>query len=198
MNKQTKLMLSGFASLCLIALPCAAQGRGASQGHGMGSGAASSGSHEPMGMGGGMGGDMSNGHGPSGASTNAHSSSAGGPKTAGELLSQNTKLSSNLQSLLPAGTDVQTASQGFKNLGQFVAAVHVSHNMGIPFDCLKADMTATAVPAGTTCAAGTGTNSKPMSLGASIGALKPDMSKSDATTAAKEGEHQAHDDLSQS
>lgn len=192
MNKQTKMLLSGVASLYLIALPCVAQGRGAGQSHGAGAGGAAS--HEPMGM----GGAISSGHGSSDVTTNAHSSSADGPKTAGELLSKNTKLSSNLQSLLPAGTDVQTASQGFKNLGQFVAAVHVSHNLGIPFDCLKADMTATAAPAGTTCAAGTGTNSKPMSLGASIGALKPDMSKSDATTAAKEGEHQAHDDLSQS
>src|SRR5260370_8966675 len=49
-------------------------------------------------------------------------------------------LSARLQSLLPAGTNLQTAAQGFKNLGQFVAAVHVSHNLGIPFDQLKAQM----------------------------------------------------------
>ena len=32
------------------------------------------------------------------------------------------------------------ASEGFKNLGQFVAAVNVSHNLGIPFDQLKTNM----------------------------------------------------------
>ena len=35
---------------------------------------------------------------------------------------------------------MQTAADGFKNLGDFVSAVHVSHNLGIPFDALKAQM----------------------------------------------------------
>lgn len=61
-------------------------------------------------------------------------------KTADELLTQNTKLSSNLQELLPAGTNVQDAAKKFDNLGQFVAATHVSHNLGIPFDQLKSEM----------------------------------------------------------
>lgn len=61
-------------------------------------------------------------------------------KTADELLTQNTKLSSNLQELLPAGTNVQDADKGFDNFGQFVAATHVSHNLGIPFDQLKSEM----------------------------------------------------------
>ena len=57
-----------------------------------------------------------------------------------EKLSDNTKLADKLQGLLPSGTNLQTAAHGFKNLGQFVAAVHVSHNLGIPFDQLKAKM----------------------------------------------------------
>jgi len=61
-------------------------------------------------------------------------------KTADELLTQNTKLSSNLQELLPAGTNVQDAAKGFDNFGQFVAATHVSRNLGIPFDQLKSEM----------------------------------------------------------
>src|SRR5207249_9367245 len=73
--------------------------------------------------------------------SSAHDTSAGGPKTASQQLSHNTKLSGKLQGLLPAGTNLQQASQGFKNLGQFVAAVHVSHNLGIPFAQLKAKMT---------------------------------------------------------
>lgn len=69
------------------------------------------------------------------------SSSVAGNKTAGELLQQNTKLTSNLQGLLPSGTNIADAAKGFDHLGQFVAAVHVSHNLGIPFDQLKSEMT---------------------------------------------------------
>jgi hypothetical protein len=65
---------------------------------------------------------------------------SGSGKTPGELLQQNTKLSENLSKLLPAGTDLQSAAYGFKNLGEFAAAVHVSHNLGIPFADLKAKM----------------------------------------------------------
>lgn len=75
-----------------------------------------------------------------GAQAGTDRSAASGGKTAGELLQQNTKLSENLGKLLPAGTDLQAAAAGFRNLGEFVAAVHVSHNLGIPFADLKADM----------------------------------------------------------
>lgn len=66
--------------------------------------------------------------------------SSSGEKTTSDLLTQNTKLSSNLQGLLPTGTNLQDAAKGFDHLGQFVAAVHVSHNLGIPFDQLKTKM----------------------------------------------------------
>jgi formiminotetrahydrofolate cyclodeaminase len=78
--------------------------------------------------------------------TRAASSSKGeatkaGRKTPGELLAQNKKLSDKLTALLrqqnPPVTDLQAASQGFTALAQFVAAVHISHNLGIPFDQLK-------------------------------------------------------------
>src|SRR5512136_1599780 len=118
---KTRLILSILATL---ALPVYAQHGG---GHGGG---------PPSGIG------NSHASGPS-SSSSTHGNSgkmdtASGPKTPSELLAHNTKLSSKLQSLLPPGTNLQTASQGFKNLGQFVAAVHVSHNLGIPFDQLKA------------------------------------------------------------
>jgi hypothetical protein len=109
-----------------------------------------------------------------------HSSSASdnhsGAKTPDQLLAQNTKLSSKLQSLLPAGTNVQQAAQGFKNLGQFVAAVHVSHNLGIPFDQLKAKMIGPPTE----------------SLGKAIHALKPDTN---STEESKKGEKQAKQDI---
>lgn len=96
-------------------------------------------------------------------------------KTPEQLLSQNTKLSSRLQSLLPAGTSAQATASGFKNLGQFVAAVHVSHNLGIPFSQLKTEMV------------GSG-----MSLGKAIHELKPDVN---ARSEVKVAKKQAKEDL---
>jgi hypothetical protein len=55
-------------------------------------------------------------------------------------LQRNTNLASKLQSRLPAGTDLTLAAAGFRNLGQFVAAVNVSNNLGIPFSQLKTRM----------------------------------------------------------
>jgi hypothetical protein len=57
-----------------------------------------------------------------------------------QKLLKNTKLASKLQSRLPAGTDLMTAAKGFKNFGQFNAAVNVSHNLGISFTELKTRM----------------------------------------------------------
>lgn len=48
---------------------------------------------------------------------------------------------SHLQPPLPAGTSLQAAASGFKNEGQFIAALHLSHNLSIPFSQLKAEMT---------------------------------------------------------
>jgi hypothetical protein len=95
-----------------------------------------------------------------------------------DLLTQNKRLSSRLQSLLPEGTNVQDAAKGFKNLGQFVAAVHVSHNLGIPFDHLKQSVLAN------------GDN-----LGKAIHELNPKMSKKDAKAAAKKARRQANVDF---
>ena len=85
------------------------------------------------------------------ASTTTTTTATGGGKTTttsttGTLtptqqkLQRNTNLASKLQSRLPAGTDLMAASAGFRNLGQFVAAVNVSNNLGIPFSELKTRM----------------------------------------------------------
>ncbi len=107
-----------------------------------------------------------------GASSNTNS----GQKTPGELLTQNTKLASKLQGLLPPKTDPQTAASGFKNLGAFVSAVHVSHNLDIPFSDLKGKLT--------------GPHAE--SLGKAIHDLKPDA---DAKAEVKKAKHEADDDL---
>jgi hypothetical protein len=41
---------------------------------------------------------------------------------------------------MPRGTDLMEAAEGFRNLGQFVAAVNVSNNLGLNFDKLKIAM----------------------------------------------------------
>lgn len=92
------------------------------------------------------------------------------PPTAGELVAHNPQLAARLQTLLP-GADLQVASSGFSNLGQFVAAVHVSENLGIPFDQVKAKMV--------------GEN---LTLGDAIQALRPEA---DADAAAGRAEGQA-------
>jgi hypothetical protein len=69
---------------------------------------------------------------------------------------KNPKLVARLQSMLPAGLTVAQAATGFKNQGQFIAAVNVSRNLGIPFVDLKTKMV------------GQG-----LSLGQSIQALRP-------------------------
>ena len=108
-----------------------------------------------------------------------NSSTMGGQRTPDQLLTQNTQLSSKLGTLLPAGTNVQQAAAGFKNLGQFVAAVHVSKNLGIPFEDLRSKMT------------GSGSES----LGKAIHQLKPDA---DAKAEAKKAKKQADNDLRES
>src|SRR4030095_929911 len=50
---------------------------------------------------------------------------------------KNPKLVAKLQPLLPGGLSVEQAAAGFSNQGQFIAAVHVSDNLGIPFNDLK-------------------------------------------------------------
>lgn len=99
----------------------------------------------------------------------------GQKKTPDQMLEKNTGLSAKLQDLLPPGTDLQQAVAGFRNLGQFVAAVHVAYNLGIPFDQLKSQMV-----------------DAKLSLGQAIQLLKPEA---DAPAEAEEGEEQAAEDL---
>ena len=96
----------------------------------------------------------------------------------------------------PDGSAVtaQEACANFRNLGQCVAAIHVSKNLGLDFNKLACDMTLKPVTT-SMCPAGAGTSSKGMSLGASIDALKPG---SDAKTEAQKGTTQANQDMKDS
>jgi hypothetical protein len=115
---------------------------------------------------------------------NAGNSSAGTTRnsnsnsnTASKQISDHPVLASKLQSMLPAGTNMDTAAAGFRNVGQFAAAVHVSHNLNIPFDQLKSKMV-----------------DGNMSLGDAIHTLKPDLPADTAKEEIKKAEAQAKDD----
>jgi len=56
-----------------------------------------------------------------------------------EALRRNPRLAESMNDLLP-GQNLETASSGFRNLGQFVAAAQVSKNTGVPFNDLKTRM----------------------------------------------------------
>jgi hypothetical protein len=75
---------------------------------------------------------------PSRAPSNAKTSSV--TTAAPRALPKNPKLVARLQGMLPVGLTVDQAATGFRNQGQFVAAVNVSKNLGIPFSDLKAGM----------------------------------------------------------
>jgi len=134
-------------------------------------------------------------HSGSANSANAGSTNAG-KKAPDQLLMNNTKLSDNLGKLLPKGVTPQQACDGFKNLGQCVAAIHVSHNLaGLDFNALKCDMTGKAASPTATCPATT--SSKKLSLGQSITALKPDAdSKSESQKAMKQADQDIKDSSS--
>jgi hypothetical protein len=63
------------------------------------------------------------------------------PVAVPEKITANPALVARLTPLLPSGTTLANAAAGFKNQGQFIAALHVSHNLNIPFAQLKAEMT---------------------------------------------------------
>lgn len=122
------------------------------------------------------------GMGGSGAAT-AHG------QTMDQILTRNTNLATRITKLTGAAT-AQEACSNFKNLGQCVAAAHVSNNLHMSFTCLKDDMTGT--PAAQSDGCPTGTGSSKLSLGKSIQSLKP---TSDSKVESKKATQQANQDL---
>ncbi len=116
-------------------------------------------------------------HGGSHATHAGKSNAAHGPMTPAQHLQKSPQLAQKLAGLLPAGTTLDTAASGFKNFGQFVAAVHVSHNLGLSFQDVKDLMT----------------GPKHESLGQAVQSLKPGSSND----AVKQAETEAKDDLAE-
>jgi len=125
-----------------------------------------------------------------------HANAAGGhaPKAEAwqikinERFQNDAKFRARMESLLPQGMDLKTAETGFRNHGQFIAALHVSKNLGISFDQLKAKMTGVSVDA-----TGKTTNSNPISLGKAIHELRPNMPETQANQQAQRAEKQAEE-----
>ena len=96
-------------------------------------------------------------------------------------ITNNAALSSRVQTLLPNGETVSNAAAGFENQGQFIAAAHAAHNLNIPFDQLKAQMTGTSQS----------------SLGKAIQKLRPDLDGKDVKENVKLAGQQSSRDIAQ-
>lgn len=142
---------------------------------------------------GGIGGTHGNASPHSGSGNEGNSGSNSGALSGGSL-NLNSKLSANLQKMLPTGTTPQQVCGNFTHLGPCVAAIHVSHNLKIDINSLVCAMT--NKPVGTnTCPTSptTGTGSKGMSLGGAIQSLDPNAN---SKAESKKANQQAKQDLS--
>jgi hypothetical protein len=106
---------------------------------------------------------------------------------------QNKRLTALLQQngVLPKDGDVSTSCSTFKNLSDCVAALHASHNVGLDFNCVRADVTGVQTSADLSGCKGP-IGDKAVSLQDALKRLKPEA---DAKAEAKNAEKQAKDDL---
>jgi hypothetical protein len=95
------------------------------------------------------------------------------------------------QGLLSADTDLKSACQNFKSRDACVTALHVSHNLGLDFNCLKSNVTGVQTSADMSGCKGT-PGTKIMSLSSAIRAMKPEAN---AKAEEKNAEKQAREDL---
>ena len=115
--------------------------------------------------------------------------------TANEQLAANQdeerKLSLQLQALLPPKTTLRAACSGFLSLEDCVAALHVSRNLKIKYNCLKWEMTA-ARPNGDVKTCEAPPRDKALPLVKAIRVLNADA---DAKAEAKNAERRAREDI---
>jgi hypothetical protein len=97
---------------------------------------------------------------------------------AANAMERNQYLSSIVKPLVPPRTNITNAATGFKNQKDFIAALHASRNLGIPFSEIKSRMTA----------------EHRMSLSESLRDIRPEMTKNLAKAEAHKAEQQAKDD----
>jgi hypothetical protein len=102
------------------------------------------------------------------------------------------KLAGLLQAILPPKTKLDDACASFKQLETCVAALHISHNLKLKFNCLKWDVTGTQPASGNVASCKAPDNSKGLSLAKAIQTLKPEA---DAKVEAKSAEKRAREDI---
>lgn len=120
----------------------------------------------------------------------------GNPRlTANEQLAANKeeerKLTLQLQALLPPKTTLREACSGFVTLEDCVAALHVSRNLKLKYNCLKWNMTA-ARPSGDVKSCEAPPRNKALSLDKAIHILNSDV---DARAQAKSAQRRAREDI---
>jgi hypothetical protein len=89
------------------------------------------------------------------------------------------QLATRVKALLPDGMTLKDAAAGFSNQGQFIAALHVSRNLNIPFGKLQLEMT----------------GPDHLSLGQAIQKLRSGTTTTTATTEVHHAEIEANEDL---
>jgi hypothetical protein len=178
--KNYRILSISLAIGATLGLPLWAQ-HGGGGGNGLGLGRAVGGvAGGTTGVAGGVNGAASE---TSSATVGARGQGRGLGESVGEATSitDNAALSSRVQTLLPSGETVSGAAAGFENQGQFIAAVHAAHNLNIPFDQLKAQMT--------------GKNQT--SLGKAIQKLRPELDGKDVKENIKLARQQSSRDIAQ-
>jgi hypothetical protein len=103
------------------------------------------------------------------------------------------RLTAKLQAagVLAADKDVKSACSTFKDVSDCVAALHVSHNLGLDFNCVQADVTGVHTGADVSGCKGA-VGERTGSLVKAVHTLKPEAN---AKAEAKNAEKQAKDDL---
>jgi hypothetical protein len=103
------------------------------------------------------------------------------------------RLTAKLQGagILAADKDVKSICSTFKGLSDCVAALHVSHNLGLDFNCVQADVTGVHTGADVSGCKGA-VGAKAGSLVKAVHTLKPEAK---AKAEAKNAEKQAKEDL---
>lgn len=105
---------------------------------------------------------------------------------------QSKKLASQLQALLPPRTKLEDACTAFRQLNDCVAALYVSRNLKIKFNCLKWDVTGVQPGSGNVTSCRAPEDRKALSLAKAIQTLKPEA---DAKAEAKNAEKRAQEDI---
>ena len=178
MKNLLTFLLTVSVLVFLSGAPASAQGRGVGNGPSVGQGHGQGVGHDQV---------------KTGSNPNNHDSHTDWQTKISERFQNDSTFATKIKNLLgPNTTDaqLQAAMMGFKNRGQFTAAMHVSKNLGIPFDELKAKMTGVS-----TNQAGQTVTTAPMSLGKAIQQLKPTLTPDQANDAAKTAEKQASGDI---